>query len=322
MRWLGLLMAALALPALAVEPEIPTAAPLGFEARVEPSTAELGRPFVYEIRVRHHPAERYELPRPLSLGTAAIRNVDVSRSEAEGEATTIFRVEAAIYDQLGEANLPDLVLSVRGPDGVKELPIPGAPVTIAVSSEAQELAGNRPPRELIVPSYFLLWSLLALVGAVVLGLLARRHMASRRGPVDEGKAPPRIPADERTLAELRKLAAETLPREGKAREHYFRLSAIVRAYLGEVADFSAPDMTSFELLEALRARSVPGLPLADFERWLERSDLARFAKAEIDPSIAVADLELATAWVREIAGALRREAEKAASEGDAREGAA
>ncbi len=285
------------------------ATPLGFSAKVSPSEVGLGRPFTYEIEIRHDPGERYELPSPLALGTAAVRSVNTDRREEGSVATTTFRIEAAIFDQLGEASLPDTILLVRGDGAARELRIPGAPVTILAVGSGDELADIRPPQELRVPSYRALWIALAVGAAAALASFFYRMRTRRSG----SEVPAGPGAEELALDALDRLAAEALPVAGKGREHYFRLSEIVRGYLDDDAGVSARDMTSAELLEALQARPVPGLDRVAFAAWVERGDLARFARLAIDPSVAVADLDRGRELIRSVAAALRLEAERAAA---------
>lgn len=285
---------------------IPEAAPLGFSATVDPSTVELGRPFAYEIEIQHDPAERYELPTPLSFGQAAVRSVETDRDEEDGVATTRFRIEAAIYDTLGEASLPDLLLSVRDREGLRELRIPGAPVTVSAEWEGDELADIRSPRDV----YVLSWVWLYLLGgiALLIGALfwAKRWSAARRRAGGE-EASQHVDPKEAALAALSALERGELLPLGRGREFYFRLSEIVRTYLAGDAAIAATELTSAELLELLRRRPIAGLSLVEFEAWTLRGDLIRFAKAAVDPDRAQADLEEARGMVLAVAASQRRE---------------
>src|SRR5690606_7530918 len=100
-------------------------------------------------------------------------------------------------------------------------------------------------------------------------------------------APPGTPED-RARAALDALHAEALPLLGRTREHHFRLSEIVRRYLEETAALQALDMTTAELLHALALRPPPGLDIHRFGAWLERGDLVRYARLEVEPRQAAA----------------------------------
>jgi len=288
-------------------PALPEAKPLGFSAKAEPSQVGLGRPFVYEIEVRHDPADTFELPKPLTFGEAAVRKVESSREDRDGAAVTRFRIEASLFDRLGEASLPDLALTVKGPEGLRELRIPGAPVTVVSTSQGDELAGMHPAQELRVPSYRVLWIALGVGLAVALGVFAWRKVRAWRRRV--AGAPAR-PAEDVALEALEALRAEALPRTGRAREHYFRLSAILRAFVEGSGGPDALERTSGELVEALRASPLAGLDVEAFASWLQRGDLVRYAGLAADPDAAVADLEEARAMVRAVAEARRAEAER------------
>ncbi|AKU89986.1 hypothetical protein AKJ08_0373 [Vulgatibacter incomptus] len=293
--------------------EQPEAVPLGLTAKAEPSRVALGRPFVYEIEIRHEPSDRYELPKPLTLGNASVRKAETEASEEGGVAITRFRIEASIFDSLGDAALPDIVLQVRSKDGAKVLRVPGAPVTIVGSTEETELAGSRPPQEVRVPSYTLVWIGLGAGVAIALAVAVWRRLARTKAG---GETLPRQSAEERALAALRDLEGLGLASAGKGREHYFRLSEVMRSYLLEAAGIAAPDMTSEELRAALEKQHVPGLAVPAFELWLGRADLARYAGATVMAEDAAADLGHAREMVQAVAAAIR-EVERSAEGAEA-----
>ena len=90
--------------------------------------------------------------------------------------------------------------------------------------------------------------------------------------------PPPEPLHVRATKALDSLAAENLPSQGEFKPYYFRLSEIVRGYLGELYGFEALESTTPELLNALRSRSTPGLPMPDLTTFAEASDYIRYAK--------------------------------------------
>jgi hypothetical protein len=90
------------------------------------------------------------------------------------------------------------------------------------------------------------------------------------------------------------LAAENLPGRGEFKAYYFRLSEIVRGYLGELYGFEALESTTPELLEALRTRLTPGLPMNELAEFAQASDFIRYAKAQ--PSLDDCKLHLELAY--------------------------
>ncbi len=67
------------------------------------------------------------------------------------------------------------------------------------------------------------------------------------------------------------------------KDFYFRLSEILRGYLGERYGFEALECTSSELMAKLRRMPTPGLPEDGLLRFVSESDLVKFARAESSP---------------------------------------
>ena len=97
---------------------------------------------------------------------------------------------------------------------------------------------------------------------------------------------------------LEALLAEDLANQGRQRELYFRLSEIVRRYLGEHFGFDAIELTTEELLSALRRRPTPGLDLAAFANQCHQNDLVKFAKLEPDANVCKGSVDAALSLVQ------------------------
>lgn len=262
--------------------------PLSFFAAAEPAEVELGRPFTLRVEVRHPLAERYRLPSDLDLDPAEPLDRHEEWSEEEGSAKTTFTVGLVIYDTLGEVALPDLVLEAEDDEGkLSPLRIPGATIRILETGTGTEL--EPPPAPL--PVRVFAWERLALFAGGLALLLALVFLLRRRrkaGPASEVPRPSPVEEAEQALAALR---AAALWEKGEARRHYFRLSEILRLYLRDARGLAAVEMTSDELLAALRRRPVAGLSFPEVEVWIRRGDLARFAKGKVEGEQALADLE-------------------------------
>lgn len=291
MRWISsLLLLALALGAQA---EARAPQPTSYLASVEPSEVELGRPFVLRVEVRHREGERYRLPGELALEPAVVRGVEASRAEAAGEVVTTFLVKAAIFEVLGEVQLPAIRLAAEDAAGaLAPLDVPGATLTVREIGEGVELAPPPAPLALSV----LAWErLLGAAGA--LALLAGLLLFLRRRRHARAAAPPALPPAEAARRALGALRAEARWERGEGRLHYFRLSEILRLYLRDAHGLAAVEMTSEELVEALRRAPIPGLAAERAEAWIRRGDLARFAKGAIESEQALGDLEEAEAMI-------------------------
>jgi hypothetical protein len=256
------------------------------ERRVSAEKVKLGDPFTYEVVLHHVPAFRYEL-RAGDYGAFELLENKRRREDTATGSTTTVTLKLALFE-LGEHELPALTFEVVGPSGAGTWVLPGKKVeavsTLAPDADekGEALADLKPLEEVPVRTYRLLWALLGLLVAGALGwALYRWWKRPRAAPVVVVQAP--VPLHERTVRALESLAAEDLPGKGRTKEFYFRLSDILRGYLGERFAFEALECTSSELLESLRKRHTPGLPFEALSAFVGEADLVKFAKAEMGP---------------------------------------
>jgi hypothetical protein len=278
----------LALVLLSTVPSAPDggAVPPRISPSVSAEKVRLGEPFTYTVTVVHSPDERWEL-RPLAdLGAFGLRSSARQRTDKPEESTTTFRLEMALFE-LGEHTLPTLVFDVVGGGSARTASVSGAMVE-GLSSLPPDATANgaalmdiKPNADVPVRSYRLLWLLLGLAAGVAFAFWLRRFLANRRAQVPP---PPRRPLPERTREALEALRAENLLAKGLVREYHFRLSEIVRGYLGERFGFEALECTSSELLRQVERLDPPGVEAHALRRFVDQCDVAKFARAEISPA--------------------------------------
>jgi hypothetical protein len=75
------------------------------------------------------------------------------------------------------------------------------------------------------------------------------------------------------------LHSERLWQEGKHKLYYSTLTDILRAYIAGVWGVGALEMTSDEILEAMREVDIPQKQSMDLGDMLRSADLVKFAKA-------------------------------------------
>lgn len=286
---------------VAVSDGVPQATPSRFSAAAAPDRVRLGEELVLTIDVRDAKRVRYELPSDLSLGKDFdVVRATATRTEKDGEVETQFQIRALLF-ALGEKALADIPLRALAPDGEKRLVVPGPTVTGVgdlKEEEKAELQDIMPPVPVPVPRYTLLYVAAAALAAAVLGLLLFRWLRSRPHRVRAAPAPPPLPAHVRAQQALEALQREELPQKGRAKELFFRVSEILRDYLGERFGVAALDMTTAELLAALARAPTPGLDYARFEAFCREGDLVRFAKGEATASLCKQAVEAAFLFVR------------------------
>jgi hypothetical protein len=274
------------------------AAPFQLRARVMPEKVKLGEPFTLEVVISHHPAQRYELKTPGDLGDFEYLGQERKRVDGADQSTTTLLVKLSAF-QLGTLDTPALELEVSAPEGIVTLPVPRAKIevvsTLPPDSEkkGENLYDVKPPEELAIRSWRLLYVLAALLAAAALAYGVLRYLR-RPKPVVPAYVPPPEPLEVRTIKALDALAAEGLPMKRQFKPYYFRLSEIVRGYLGELYGFEALESTTPELLVALHNRHTPGLPLKEVVAFAESSDFVRYAKQE--PSVEDCKLHLELAY--------------------------
>jgi hypothetical protein len=298
MRWLALVaLLFLVPPAWAQAPapapapptaQLPEARPSGFQARVLPERVLLGEPFTYELVITHPANQRYELDLPPDLGDFELLSQAREPPKAGMDpAVTTFRLKLSAFN-LGMMTLPAVPFIVSTEEGPQRFV--AEPRTIEVGStlppdaesEGADLKDIQPPTEVAIRSWMLLWVLAGVLAVVALGFVAWRLFQKYRDRSREVVAPP-APLDIRIRNALSALEAENLPTQGKVKDFYFRLSEIVRGYLGERYGFDALECTSSELMAKLRRMPTPGLPEDGLLRFVSESDMVKYARAESSP---------------------------------------
>lgn len=272
------------------------ALPMRVQSRVTPAQAKLGEPFVVEIVITHEKSQRYELPPPGDLG--AFEYVSQSRERVDGpdSSTTTFGVTLQGFE-LGKQRTPSLEFELADPAGTVKMPLSGTEVEIVstLPPDAKDTGADfydvRKPEVLPVRTWRLVYAVLIGLAVALLAYGLYRYL-NRPKPVAPVPVKPLEPAHVRAQNALDALAKEQLPAKGRVKEYYFRLSEIIRGYLGELYAFDAMESTTPELLAALRSRHTPGLPMEALRDFANQSDYVRYAKQEPGPDECKAALEL------------------------------
>ena len=275
----GLLLALAAVGMALAQPE---PAPVTVQVQVEPSEVTVGAVLALTVRVTAAPDVSLTLPEEeADFGDAEVRSLRKQQSrEADGEQVVELVYELALFE-VGKRQVraPPIAYQVAGGDA-QQAPRPAVSVTVesVLSEGAQDIRDIRGPREL--PLSFWQWAgiglaALALLGLVVAGIVAWRRL--RRTEELEDVAPPAPPHVEALLA-LDELEAEDLVAQGRIKEHYIRLSWIVRRYLWRRYRVPALEETTGMLAGSLRACGRAPEEAQQFVSVLREADLVKFAK--------------------------------------------
>ena len=130
-----------------------------------------------------------------------------------------------------------------------------------------------------VPWFF--WGLNIILLTIVLYLLWKYRKTKHPNPTKEA---PALSTHETAFRELDTLKSKGLLERGNAREHFFKLSEILRRYLGKRYLFPALDWTTEEITEHFKNQEKIELASrTEANRILKKSDLIKFAKAPALP---------------------------------------
>jgi len=253
------------------------------EARAEPSRSavRLGEPFDVTAAARHALDEVVELEPPVNLGPFGLRASGCRTTPGERAALTTCTLELQLF-ALGEQEAPPIALRIRGPAGVRRAVAPGPRITGLATTDPATPAEALAIRPALAPPVRVpAWGRVAGGAGALLLLLAapvalRAWRRRAHAPLD---APP-LPPHDRLARQAAEIAAQELPRQGRGREHVARLAAAVRAYLAAVEPRAPLDLTSGELVSALRTHPVAGTEAGALERFLRAADLVKFAREE------------------------------------------
>jgi hypothetical protein len=258
-------------------------APESVEARLEPESAYVGETVIYRLEVVRPEDVAIRVPADLDLSPLSLNGV-AHRAEAigDGRVRDVIELEVGVYT-LEDAEIPAISLEAVTEEGATTITF--APMTIAVRSLVDEQGDTprelAPPDTVWIPDYGILKAAGVALAVFLVVLLLLKALAALRGRPKKAvppppPAPPR-PAHIRALEALEALRAEGLVASGERKRFYFRLSEIVREYLGERYGFESLELTTTELLAHLRDRPTPGLDHARFGAWCADCDLVKFA---------------------------------------------
>ena len=280
MRPVSTVAALLVAVALGVPSGAQTGAP-AISSTVEPAQLAVGDRTRLGIVVEHAAGASVTWPEPESLGPFEVleRRVDEPRVEGDRAQSTVELVLTAF--ELGDLEVPAIEVDVVGADG-NVVTLATGPVPVAVASvgldEGGDIRAIKGPLDIPLSVLALVpWLVGLVLPAAFAYWLWRRFRGRGRADSLAPSEPPR-PAHAIAYEALRTLEDERLPERGEIKTFHIRASDIVRAYVEGRFGVDALEMTTGEVLDALRGREVDETVLLDFRRLLERCDLVKFAR--------------------------------------------
>ena len=267
---------------------IPANAPK-ISGTVEPDSIGIGDRFLYTIEVERdlmqevyfpdfkQSVEHYEMieDRPVDTLSREGRRLKLRKSYL------MAAFQEGIHKVLPEVMYLDknIIDTLRGEDTLRLMV-----TTFEIDSTSHTIFDIKPQRTLKFKfgeiSGYVTWTIIAIFIVVLLFLIAKRILAHYgKSFSDIFKPAPPLPPHEIALRDLKKLHSERLWQEGNHKLYYSGLTDILRAYIAGQFGVEALEMTSDEIIEAMRGVEIPQKQKMDLTELLRDADLVKFAKA-------------------------------------------
>lgn len=150
----------------------------------------------------------------------------------------------------------------------------------------QDIHDIRPPVQVGMDPLFLRIALVLLILFVLgcVGFFVYRYLKRRKAgkTADVPLLPLPLPPDEAALKALESLGDLMA---GAPRLYYFRLTEIVKRFIGKQFHLGAPEMTTQEFVLSIRALGIDKGLLADAREFLLFSDTIKYAGEDPSPSM-------------------------------------
>lgn len=114
--------------------------------------------------------------------------------------------------------------------------------------------------------------------AVLAGLLIYRRYKNKKPLLNLNKEKPKLPVHVRAIAALEELKQQKLWQNGREKEYYTDITDILREYIEERFHINAKEMTSDEILSAIKETSDANSVYNSLRQILQTADYVKFAK--------------------------------------------
>ena len=258
--------------------------------RFEPDSIGIGDRFTYSIEVEKDLVQTIIFPNfAASAGEQfeLIEDVPVDTLSREGRRLKIrksYRLaafEEGIHNVVPQVMYADknIIDTLYGEDTLSLMV-----TTFQIDSTSHSIFDIKPQKTLPFRfgeiSGYLMWSLVALLLialAIYVAIRVMRHYGKSLSDIFH-PAPP-MPPHEEAFRALERLYVLRLCQHDKHKLYYSTLTDILRRYIAARFEVGAMEMTSDEIIEAMRSVELPKKAAMDMVDVLRSADLVKFAKA-------------------------------------------
>lgn len=277
------------------------AQPVQVSVKLDTTDGTLGDVFHANWEVSHSQAEKIVFP-PLEERIGTFEILDQERTQIQ-ENVVSWRLAVAVYDSVGPHDFPDLAADVITGDDTTAIKLPGFRVEIhsiltAADSTFRPIKPIHPVR-LPFNWWYVVYGVLAIAVFYLIYRFWPRRRDGQRQPREKVVIIPPEQAHVVALRELKALEGSGYLEQGAFKTFYSELTAILRKYFENRFLIDALEMTTTEVLQALKIDILTPGALQDAQAILEQGDLVKFAKFIPTSSEAKKALNLAFELVEE-----------------------
>lgn len=280
-------------------------------ARVEPDSIGIGDRFDYVIDVEKDLVQAVQFPQFLPDEKSGIELVEELPADTllrDGRRLKISkRYRLAAFEEgrynLGAAQVlyadKNILDTLRSRDS-SYLEV----TTFQIDSTSQSIYDLKPqktlPFRVAEITGYLQWLVVALVVLLAAAYALHRYLRSRgKGFGDIFRPAPPLPPHVAAIQALEALHNQKLWQNNRHKLYYSGLTDILRTYISARWGVGAMEMTSDEIIEAMRSEELPDKARMDLTSILRDADLVKFAKATPDGEQNEADYLKAYYFVEE-----------------------
>jgi hypothetical protein len=273
------------------------------EISIEPQTSSIASPLTIRLTVELKQGEKVEFPEKIYLPDDAILNsrmVHDPVSQKDGSSTQTVEYEIKSF-AIGAGEIVGVDYTVVEANGERHLRVSG-PVIFEIITIRDDSKNDMEPKDIKSPTLLSLklsrYILPALVTLLVLFLLIYlwRRFYSDKKRETEAKVVVKQP-HEIAYDQLNALKEDDPYGKGLYKEHYFRLSEIMRGYLERRYGLLALERTTHELQSEFDNRFETEQKRGRLLSLLEACDLVKFANFKSTSANAADSLQRAFEWV-------------------------
>jgi hypothetical protein len=273
---------------------------------VDADGVRVGRPFTVRFALSYPAGTRVYFPENPAVAPLVLVKAGQEAPAVLGAATGESHALTLLPVRTGTAVVPPIEVPYVSGDGqARTARTPEVRVQVGSGlsdQQAPELAAAGAPVAVRVRNTPLLLGIAGVavaLAAAVLGILGWRRFVAWR----ESRKPPPPPRPPRDVAveKLARIAAQGLVEAGLYRELALQVSEVLREFLGGTYGFAGVDLTTWEVLRALERKDLGRLARPELEDFLSLCDLIKFAKYAPAPAEAATLIPRAREAVERVA---------------------